>query len=79
MTMAGADVASSVTKYGVLLGTLLPGIFIIILGGVWIVPGVILFSFLSRAPQLLLLKNLWIKLRMYGSFHILQGWAVWRS
>ena len=39
VTMAGADVASSVTKYGVLLGTLLPGIFIIILGGVWIVQG----------------------------------------
>ncbi len=39
VTMAGADVASSVTKYGVLLGTLLPGIFIIILGAVWIVQG----------------------------------------
>jgi len=39
LTMAGSDIASSVTKYGVILGTLLPGVFIIILGLLWINQG----------------------------------------
>ena len=32
LTLAGTGVASSVTKYGVLLGTVLPGVVIIVLG-----------------------------------------------
>lgn len=39
VTLAGSDVASSVTKYGVLLGTVLPGILIIVLGFLWIDQG----------------------------------------
>jgi len=39
LTMAGSDIASSVTKYGVILGTLLPGVFIIILGVIWAFQG----------------------------------------
>ncbi|WP_462324213.1 amino acid permease [Desulfoplanes sp.] len=39
LTLAGSNVASSVTKYGVIFGTLLPGIFIIVLGLLWIDQG----------------------------------------
>lgn len=39
LTMAGADIARSVTKYGVILGTLLPGVFIITLGAIWVIQG----------------------------------------
>jgi len=39
LTMAGSDIASSVTKYGVILGTLVPGLFIIVLGLLWINQG----------------------------------------
>ncbi|WP_319471968.1 amino acid permease [uncultured Pseudodesulfovibrio sp.] len=39
MTMAGTDVASKVTKYGVILGTLLPGVIIIALGLFWVIQG----------------------------------------
>ncbi len=36
LALRGANTASSITKYGVLLGTVLPGIFIIILALLWI-------------------------------------------
>ncbi len=39
LTMAGLDVASAVTKYGVLLGTVLPGILIVVLGLLWVYQG----------------------------------------
>ena len=39
LTLAGTNVASTVTKYGVLLGTLLPGIMIIVLGLLWLDQG----------------------------------------
>ena len=39
LTLAGSNVASSVTKYGVLLGTVLPGIMIIVLGLLWLDQG----------------------------------------
>lgn len=39
LTLAGTNVASSVTKYGVLLGTVLPGILIIVFGLLWIDQG----------------------------------------
>ncbi len=39
LTLAGTDVVSSVTKYGVLLGTVLPGIMIIVLGLLWVDQG----------------------------------------
>lgn len=39
LTLAGSDVASKVTKYGVILGTLLPGAIIIVLGILWVVQG----------------------------------------
>lgn len=36
LTLAGSDTASSVTKYGVIFGTILPGILVIVLGLLWI-------------------------------------------
>ncbi len=39
LTLAGTGVASSVTKYGVLCGTVLPGVLVIILGLLWIDQG----------------------------------------
>ncbi len=39
LTLAGSGIANSITKYGVILGTLLPGIFIIVLGFLWIDQG----------------------------------------
>ena len=39
VTLFGSNVASSVTKYGVLLGTVLPGVLIILLGTLWVVMG----------------------------------------
>lgn len=39
LTLAGTNVASAVTKYGVLLGTVLPGIMIIVLGLLWLDQG----------------------------------------
>ena len=39
LALAGSDVASSVTKYGVLVGTVLPGILIIALGAMWVIQG----------------------------------------
>jgi putative glutamate/gamma-aminobutyrate antiporter len=39
LTLAGSNVASSLTKYGVLLGTVLPGIMIIVLGLLWLNQG----------------------------------------
>lgn len=39
LTLAGANVASSITKYGVILGTILPGVIIIVLGLLWIDQG----------------------------------------
>jgi putative glutamate/gamma-aminobutyrate antiporter len=39
LTLAGTNVASSVTKYGVLLGTVLPGIMVIVLGLLWLNQG----------------------------------------
>ena len=39
ITLFGSKAASAVTKYGVLLGTVLPGIFIILLGTAWVVMG----------------------------------------
>ena len=39
LTLAGSDVSSSVTKYGVLLGTVLPGILIVVLGLLWVDQG----------------------------------------
>ncbi|WP_459933581.1 amino acid permease [Fundidesulfovibrio butyratiphilus] len=39
LTLAGSGVASSVTKYGVLLGTVLPGVVVIVLGFLWIDQG----------------------------------------
>lgn len=39
LTLAGSDIASKVTKYGVILGTLLPGVIIIVLGLLWIIQG----------------------------------------
>lgn len=39
VTLAGTNVVSSVTKYAVLLGTLLPGVMIIILGFLWLDQG----------------------------------------
>ena len=39
LTLAGSNVASCVTKYGVLLGTVLPGVVIIVLGLLWVGQG----------------------------------------
>ena len=39
LTLAGSDVASKVTKYGVILGTLLPGVVVIVLGLLWAIQG----------------------------------------
>jgi putative glutamate/gamma-aminobutyrate antiporter len=39
LALAGSDVASSVTKYGALAGTVLPGILIIVLGLLWVDQG----------------------------------------
>lgn len=39
LTLAGSNVASSVTKYGFLVGTVLPGVLIILLGLLWINQG----------------------------------------
>lgn len=39
LALAGSDVASSVTKYGALVGTVLPGILIIALGAMWVIQG----------------------------------------
>ncbi|KAB1441468.1 amino acid permease [Pseudodesulfovibrio senegalensis] len=39
LTLAGSGVAGAVTRYGVLLGTVLPGVFIIVLGVMWVVQG----------------------------------------
>jgi putative glutamate/gamma-aminobutyrate antiporter len=39
LTLAGSDIASSITKYGVIFGTILPGVFIIVLGLLWIDQG----------------------------------------
>ncbi len=39
LTLAGSGIASSVTKYGVLLGTVLPGALIIVLGLLWVDQG----------------------------------------
>lgn len=39
LALAGSDVASSVTKYGALVGTVLPGILIIALGAMWVFQG----------------------------------------
>ncbi len=39
LTLAGTDVVSKVTKYGVLFGTMLPGALIIILGILWVIMG----------------------------------------
>lgn len=39
LTLAGSTIASSITKYGVILGTILPGIFIILLGLLWVDQG----------------------------------------
>ncbi|WP_320171038.1 amino acid permease [Maridesulfovibrio sp.] len=36
LTLAGTDVVSKVTKYGVLFGTVLPGVLIIVLGLLWV-------------------------------------------
>ncbi len=36
LTLAGSNIANSITKYGVLLGTILPGILIIVLGLLWV-------------------------------------------
>lgn len=36
LTLAGSDVAASVTKYGFLVGTVLPGALIIVLGLLWV-------------------------------------------
>ncbi|WP_319759200.1 amino acid permease [Maridesulfovibrio sp.] len=36
ITLAGTDMVSKVTKYGVLLGTMLPGLLVIILGLLWV-------------------------------------------
>lgn len=36
ITLAGTEIVSKVTKYGVLLGTVLPGILIIVLGLLWV-------------------------------------------
>ena len=43
LTLKGTGVVSSITKYGVLLGTILPGIFIIILAIIWIAQGNTIF------------------------------------
>ncbi len=39
ITLQGTGCVSSITKYGVLFGTVLPGIFIIVLAIVWVVQG----------------------------------------
>ena len=39
ISLAGADAARSVTKYGVLAGTVLPGLLIIALGLLWVIQG----------------------------------------
>lgn len=39
LTLAGSHVAGSVTKYGVLCGTVLPGVVIIVLGLLWVDQG----------------------------------------
>jgi len=39
VTLSGSGAAASVTKYGVLLGTVLPGVLIIVLGALWVVMG----------------------------------------
>ena len=50
LTLKGTDVASRVTKYGVLLGTVLPGALIILLGAVWVAQGHPLLFLESSAP-----------------------------
>ncbi len=49
LTMAGTDIASKVTKYGVILGTLLPGVIIIGLGLIWYLRAT-RYSSLNQAP-----------------------------
>ncbi|MFC1518031.1 amino acid permease [Candidatus Margulisiibacteriota bacterium] len=39
IALKGSHTASKVTKYGFLLGTLLPGIFIVLLGLLWVIKG----------------------------------------
>jgi len=39
LTLAGSGLASAVTKYGALLGTVLPGVLIIVLGLLWVDQG----------------------------------------
>lgn len=39
IALKGSHEASKVTKYGFLLGTLLPGIFIVVLGVLWVIKG----------------------------------------
>lgn len=39
VTLAGSTCANAVTKYGVLLGTVLPGVFMIVLGWLWVDQG----------------------------------------
>ncbi|MCB2191821.1 MAG: amino acid permease [Deltaproteobacteria bacterium] len=39
LTLAGSTTASRITKYGFLLGTVLPGVFIIVLGLLWVDQG----------------------------------------
>ncbi|WP_250645503.1 amino acid permease [Salidesulfovibrio onnuriiensis] len=50
LTLAGSDVASKVTKYGVLFGTVLPGVLIIVLGLLWVDQGNPIM-FLENAPS----------------------------
>ena len=52
VTLAGSTFANSVTKYGVLLGTVLPGVFMIVLGLLWVDQGNAL-QFLHAAPAAL--------------------------
>lgn len=52
VTLAGSTFANSVTKYGVLLGTVLPGVFMIVLGLLWVDQGNAL-QFLRTAPAAL--------------------------
>lgn len=51
ITLAGTEIVSKVTKYGVLLGTVLPGILIIVLGLLWVNMGNPL-EFLQVSPAL---------------------------
>ncbi|MEA4858758.1 amino acid permease [Solidesulfovibrio sp.] len=49
LTLAGSNVSSFITKYGVLCGTVLPGVVIIVLGLLWIDQGNPI-AFLDPAP-----------------------------